>query len=136
MAAAANVQLKFPAAGSSEDARFIYVGHPLRARRVERIRPPPESALASLVGVYFSPEIDTYYRVCIGPGSGQLVLQGGRIGSLPLRFFDPDLFVSAYFQQVRFVRNPAGTPTALRIAIGRMPNGIEFRRVTTDGGCR
>lgn len=136
MATAANVQLKFPAAGTSEDARFVYVGHPLRARRVERIRLPPAASLASLAGVYFSPEIDTYYRVCIGPGSGQLALQGGRIGSLPLRYFDPDLFVSEYFQQIRFVRNPAGAPTAMRIAIGRMPNGIEFRRVTSDGGCR
>lgn len=132
----ANVQLTFPAAGSSEDVRFVYVGHPLRARRVERIRPPQVSALASLAGVYFSPEIDTYYRVCIGPGSGQLALQGGRVGSLPLRYFDPDLFVSEYFEQVRFVRNPAGEPTAMRIAIGRIPNGIEFRRVTTDSACR
>lgn len=136
MAAEANVLLKFPAEGSAEDARFIYVGHPLRARRVELINPPPASALASLAGVYFSPEIDTYYRVCTGPDSGQLALQGGRIGSLPLRYFDPDLFVSEYFQQIRFVRNPAGAPTAMRIAMGRMPNGIEFRRVTTDGGCR
>ena len=136
VAAAANVQLKFPEAGSSDDARFIYVGHPLRARRIERIAPPPQAALAALEGIYFSPEIDTYYRVCIGAGRGQLALQGGRIGSLPLSYFDPDLFVSDYFQQVRFVRNQAGTPTALRIAIGRMPTGIEFRRVAIDGACQ
>lgn len=129
VAVAANVQLKFPAAGSSDDAQFIYVGHPLRARRVERIKPPPASVLASRTGVYFSPEIDTYYTVEIDRVTGQLALHGGRIGSLPLTYFDSDLFVSEYFQQIRFVSSRSGEPTAMRICFGRMPDGIEFRRL-------
>ncbi|HKU14609.1 MAG TPA: serine hydrolase domain-containing protein [Steroidobacteraceae bacterium] len=129
VAPAANVQLKFPAAGAVDEVQFIYVGHALKARRVERIVSPPTATLAALAGLYFSPELDTYYTIDFDPASARLALHGGRIGSLPLEYFEPDLFVSETFQQIRFVRNGDGAVVALRIALGRVPDGVEFRRM-------
>lgn len=129
VAPAANVQLKFPATGASNEVQFIYVGQLLKARRLDRIQPPPAAALAKLTGLYFSPELDTDYRIDVDPATARLVLHGGRVGWMPLEYFESDLFVSEVFQQVRFVRNADGTPVALRIALGRVPDGVEFRRI-------
>ena len=80
-------------------------------------------------GVYYSPEVDTFYTVALAP-SGGLVLRNGRVGDTPLKYFGPDLFVSDHFPQIRFAHDNGGTVSNLRIALGRISNGVEFRRIS------
>jgi CubicO group peptidase (beta-lactamase class C family) len=129
VAAPANVQLVFPDQHTQPDEiQFIYIGYPLKAKRVARIETPGAQALRALEGVYYSPELDTTYTVALDSATGNLALQGGRIGALALHFFEPDLFVNESFQQIRFIRDPSGEVSGLRIALGRIPAGVEFKR--------
>jgi Beta-lactamase len=135
VAVAANVQLVLPDKHSADDEiQFVYIGYPLKAKRIERIVRPAPRSLRALEGVYYSPELDTFYTVGLDPNTRDLVLHGGRIGALPLHFFEPNLFVNESFQQIRFARDPAGRVTGLRIALGRIPSGVAFKRVFAPSG--
>lgn len=122
VAAPANVQISVAAEGM----RFIYVGYPLTARRVSALERPTAAALADYAGLYFAPDIQTYYELV--PAEGRLLLRNGRLGEIALTRFEPDLFVSERLGQLRFVRAD-GRPNGFSVPTEMVGPGVVFRKV-------
>lgn len=88
---------------------------------------PSPSELVELEGTYYSPEVETLYRVEVA--GAELAVQHVRHGKMSLTPLVPDEFTSdGWF--VRFERNASGDVTGLRVSSERVRN-LRFVRLTT-----
>lgn len=122
VATSANVQIGLTAEGM----KFIYVGYPLTAKRVSEVAQPAAKSLSEYVGLYFAPDIQTYYELVAD--NGRLLLRNGRLGQIVLTQFENDLFVSERLGSLRFSR--AGRqPNGFSIPTEKIGPGMVFKRV-------
>lgn len=91
----------------------------------------PPSELAELTGTYYSPELETIYRVVAVDGA--LVARHVRHGDIRLEPVDRDLFSGShwFFGRVAFTRDSDGTVQGFR-ATGTRVRALWFERLADD----
>ncbi len=102
--------------------------------RGTRLRAPPltPADLERYAGSYYSPELDTVYRIVVE--EGRLVARHQRNRDIPLTVTEPDVFSSGafFFRTVRFTRSDAGAIDGFRLTGGRVRD-LRFERVREEG---
>ena len=85
--------------------------------------------LRSYMGLYYSPEIETLYRLAVD--DGRLVARHKRHGDLLLESAGPDLFTGPrwFFRKVEFTRTEEGEVDGFRLTGGRVRD-LRFLRLT------
>jgi CubicO group peptidase (beta-lactamase class C family) len=98
-----------------------------------RLAPPSlgPAELAAYAGVYYSPELETLYRMVVVDGA--LVARHVRHGDIRLAPMDPDRFAGAqwFFHRVAFERDDAGAIKGFRVT-GNRVRDLWFRRLADD----
>jgi CubicO group peptidase (beta-lactamase class C family) len=126
-----NARVRFLPAPEGVDRLVVQVGDTELPGR--RVAPPALDpvALAAYTGDYFSPELETVYRVVTVDGG--LVARHVRHGDIALTPVDPDHFAGSqwFFGRVAFDRDEGGVITGFR-ATGNRVRDLRFVRLA-DG---
>jgi len=130
----------FDPIGRAMDVARLYLGDQMKEPRQDQPAPaPPEGVvvrrpeafeptpadLAAYAGEYFSPELETSYRLVVKGET--LVAEHSRHEDIPLRPVRKDRFASSLLGRVRFERDPDGRINGLRASTGRVRN-LRFDR--------
>lgn len=91
------------------------------------VRRSPEE-LGPYAGVYYSPELETFYRIAVEEDG--LVARHKRHGDLPLESAGPDAFTGPrwFFRKLEFSRDEVGEIEGFRLSGGRVRN-LRFVRL-------
>ena len=89
---------------------------------------PDAAALAAFAGAYYSPELETVYRIDVA--DEQLVASHARHGEIPLAPVDEDAFGGRpwYFRKLVFTRNGEDVVDGFLLSGGRVRN-LRFLRL-------
>lgn len=99
----------------------------LAGPRMETVQLGPEE-LDAYTGVYYSPELETLYRITVEEDG--LLARHKRHGDLPLEAAGPDAFTGPrwFFRKLEFSRDDAGEIEGFRLSGGRVRN-LRFVRL-------
>ena len=106
----------------------------LQATKQNTARLKPDM-LQDYAGLYYSPEIETTYKISTGPDS-QLQIFHPRHGLIPLRFLAPDEFLADthIFTNVSFKRDAQGKPAEVRLRGYSWASSIVLHRIEVPQG--
>lgn len=99
---------------------------PYHGRRLDDESPDP-AALAAYEGAYYSPELETIYRIAVADSA--LVARHHRHGGIALEPVEDDVFSGDrwFFDRLEFVRGDAGGLEGFRVTGGRVRNLLFVR---------
>lgn len=94
---------------------------------INRIKPwnPSVKELQKFTGTYYSPEVETRYRITVL--DSQLVAEHRWLGEFPLKSVEEDTFEGKYDMKLRFEQDESGTVTGYNASIFRT-SGVWFEK--------